>query len=201
MIDDFDELRVKDYYKMLFRYAYGFLRVFSDAEDAVQEVLFKYLSCKREGIENIKGYLVKSVINQSIEIRNKRKRFVYNDAVGLERVAAEEADTNINSRESASYALMILLKKLNARERAVFILKEGFDYSHQEIADLLLCTVEQSRQLLSRGKSKLSIEPKLKVGPHNSVDRGVLNRYIHVIRRRDTEALENLLSKGACPSG
>lgn len=199
MAAEFDGVTVKDYYEILFPYAYNFLGVYADAEDAVQEVLFKYLAHRREGIDNIKGYLVRSVINQSIEIKNKRKRVGYKDAVLFETVATEEADTSINLSENASYALGILLKRLNARERAVFILKEGFDYSHREIADLLLCTNEQSRQLLSRGKSKLSTKRKLKVNSSDSLDSGVLNKYVHLIRSRDTKALEKLLSEGVPP--
>lgn len=195
MAAEFNWGTVKDYYKYLFPYAYNFLNVYADAEDVVQEVLFKYLSYQKEGIDNIKGYLVRSVINQSIEIKKKRKRIVYSNTVFDEPVAAEKADTNINSRENASYALRILLKRLNARERAVFILKEGFDYSHQEIADLLLCTVEQSRQLLSRGKRKLTTKRKLKVNSADSLDSSVLNKYVDIIRHRDTEALERLLSE------
>ncbi len=48
--------------------------------------------------------------------------------------------------------LLILMEKLNPKERAVFILKEGFGYAHEEIAEVLSATVENSRQLLSRAK-------------------------------------------------
>jgi len=193
MVSDSERTGFKDYYKMLFPYAYNFLRIYEDAQDAVQEVLLKYFLHKREDIDNIKGYLVKSVINQSVEIKNKRKRFIYQDILVFEPIASEEADADINLRDSACYSLLILLKKLNARERAVFILKEGFGYSHQEIADLLSCTVEQSRQLLSRGKSRLTAEPGLKAARNNPVGEGILDKFIKAIRQRDIKMLENLL--------
>ncbi|MEO6868853.1 MAG: sigma-70 family RNA polymerase sigma factor [Ginsengibacter sp.] len=185
----------KDYSKMLFPYAYNILRVSQDAEDAVQDVLFKCFGNERDDIKNIKGYLVKSVINQSINIKNKRKKISYEDVWLPELIATEEADANINLREIASYSLLILLEKLNPKERAVFILKEAFGYSHHEIADVLSGTVEQSRQLLSRGKSKLS-SSKLtsKKTSNNIVPEGTLDKYINAIRNRDIGTLENLLS-------
>ena len=185
----------KDYHKMLFPYAYNILGISQDAEDAVQDVMFNYFSNQGEDINNIKGYLVKSVINQSINIKNKRKKVTYDDVWLPEPIATEEADDNINLREIASYSLLILLEKLNPRERAVFILKEAFGYSHQEIADVLSSTVEQSRQLLSRGKSKLSSpKPKSKKSGSDITQEGILDKYIQAIRGRDTATLENLLS-------
>lgn len=185
----------KDYHKMLFPYAYNILGISEDAEDAVQDVMFNYFSNQREGIDNIKGYLVKSVINQSINIKNKRKKVSYEDVWLPEPIATEQADTNINLSDIASYSLLVLLEKLNPKERAVFILKEAFGYSHHEIADVLSGTVEQSRQLLSRGKSKLnSSKPKAKLSGRNALHEGILDKYVNAIRHRDTASLENLLS-------
>lgn len=187
--------QLKGYSQMLFPYAYNILGVYQDAEDAVQDVLSNYFANQREDIKNIKGYLVKSVINQSINIKNKRKKVSYEDIWLPEPIATEEADDNINLRDIASYSLLILLEKLNPKERAVFILKEAFGYSHQEIADVLSGSVEQSRQLLSRGKSKLSsTKPKSKKLERDIMPEGVLDKYINAIRGRDTETLENLLS-------
>ena len=185
----------KDYSKMLFPYAYNILGIYQDAEDAVQDILSNYFSNQKEDIKNIKGYLVKSVINQSINIKNKRKKISYADVWLPEPIATEAADDNINLRDIASYSLLILLEKLNPKERAVFILKEAFGYSHHEIADVLSGSVEQSRKLLSRGKSKLnsSKSNSKKLGSH-MVPEGILYRYINAIRGRDTAMLEKLLS-------
>ncbi len=67
----------------------------------------------------------------------------------------EKPDTNINREEIISYSILMLLEKLNPKERAVFILKEAFNYSHTEIADALSFSVENSRKLLSRAKKSL----------------------------------------------
>lgn len=185
----------KDYHKMLFPYAYNILGIYEDAEDAVQEAMSTYFSNPREGINNIKGYLVKSVINQSINIKNKRKKVSYDEVWLPEPIATEEADTNINLSDIASYSLLVLLEKLNPKERAVFILKEAFGYSHQEIAEVISGTIEQSRQLLSRGKTKLnSSSAKSKPTGGTAIHQSILGKYVNAIRQRDTAGLENLLS-------
>ncbi len=185
---------LKEYTKMLFPHAFKILRIHQDAEDAVQDSLSNYFSNERGGIENIKGYLVKSVINQSINIKNKRKRVSYADVWPAEPVTSEEADNNINLSEIASYSLRILMEKLNPRERAVFILKEAFGYSHQEIADLISGSIELSRQLLTRGKNKLSSAGhKSKKTIRDVVPESSLNNYVQAIRDRDAAIMEHLL--------
>jgi RNA polymerase sigma-70 factor (ECF subfamily) len=52
---------------------------------------------------------------------------------------------NLNLSEIVSYSLLILLEQLNAKERAVFILKEAFAYSYEEIGETLSISVELMR--------------------------------------------------------
>lgn len=184
---------MQDYQHTLFPYAYNILGSAEDARDAIQDVLVSYISADRDAIENEKNYLVRSVINQSINIK-KRKQKIIGDTTWLpEPVATEQADTNLKRTEIISYSMLVLLEHLNPRERATFILKEAFDYSHEEIAGVLSVTVENSRKLLSRAKSKLAISREVKQDawiPGNSY----LENYIAVIKSGDTQALEKMLS-------
>ena len=66
-----------------------------------------------------------------------------------EPVATEGADHDLHQKDILSYSLMVLMEKLDARQRAIFILKEAFDYDHEEIARLLDISVENSRKILS----------------------------------------------------
>jgi len=186
---------VKDYQQILFPYAYNILGSAEDAKDAIQDVLSNYVATPREGVENEKNYLIKSVINHSINLRSRRKKVSYGEVWLPEPVATELADTNINLKDIVSYSLLILLEQLNPKERAVFILKEGFGYSHQEISEVLSGTVELSRKLLSRAKTKLS-QSKHPVKLHREpVPSEILERYVNTIRGGDTERLEDLLAE------
>jgi RNA polymerase sigma factor (sigma-70 family) len=185
---------VKDYHPILFPYAYNILGSSDDAKDAVQEVLYKYLAAPREDIDNEKNYLIRGVINQSINIKKRKKKIVRDDVWLPEPIATEEADKDLHLSDIVSYSLMVLMEQLNPKERAVFILKEGFGYSHEEIAGLLSGTVESSRKLLSRARNKL--DTRIPPDPHPApFPTDLLNKFIGAIRARDVHALESLLTE------
>lgn len=190
-----DALQLKDYQKMLFPYAYNILASAEDARDAVQDVMTSFLSTDTAGVENVKGYLVRSVINQSINLK-KRRRSISPDQVWLpEPVATERTDDNLHRTDTISYSMLVLLERLNARERAVFILKEAYDYSHQDIAGILSCSVDNSRQLLSRAKSKLGNISKPYDRYPSKKQHDYFTRYIQAIRSSNVQELESLLAK------
>jgi RNA polymerase sigma-70 factor (ECF subfamily) len=146
---------LKDYQSILFPYAYNIPGSAEDARDAVQDVLYKYLAGQNKDVDNEKAYLIKAVINQSINLKDKNRKVRYGDKWLPEPIATEETDKAVQLNDIAAYSLLILLEKLNPKERAVFILKEGFGYAHEEIAEVLSSTPESSRQLLSRARRKL----------------------------------------------
>src|SRR5690606_9975151 len=81
----------------------------------------------------------------------------------------------------------------NPKERAAFILKEGFDYSHSEIAELLEISPENSRQLLSRANKQLKggkfFPQKLNIGVHIET----LGKYQAALAQANIKELEHLL--------
>jgi RNA polymerase sigma factor (sigma-70 family) len=166
-----------------------------DAKDAIQDVLSGHLTAERNDIENEKGYLIKSVINHAINLKKRKSKMRYGNVWLPEPFATEGSDTNINLRDIASYSMLMLLENLNPKERAVFILKEAFGYTHEEIAEVLSSSVESSRKLLSRAKTRLEgirdSQPSLR---KESMSRDFLEKYIDAIRERDLKRLEGMLS-------
>jgi RNA polymerase sigma-70 factor (ECF subfamily) len=174
-------------------YAYNILGSYEEAKDVVQDVLLERLHRNGAAIENEKAYLTRSAINRAINAKNRQKKLLsgYPGSWLPEPVATKGADYDLNQKDILSYSLMVLLEKLDARQRAVFILKEAFDYEHEEIAEVLDISVENSRKILSRAKKELkTASPKtiFKTPTH------YLDHYIDVIRSGDTERLEQLLS-------
>jgi RNA polymerase sigma-70 factor (ECF subfamily) len=109
-----------------------------------------------------------------------------------EPVAPEKADGGLLRRETLKYSLLVLLEKLTAKERAVFVLKEAFSYAHEEIAHTLNITEDNSRQLLRRAKAKLS--PMDVMGASPAAQEKV-QQYVTAIINADIPALEQLLNK------
>ncbi|WP_422350586.1 sigma-70 family RNA polymerase sigma factor [Flagellimonas sp.] len=186
---------MEDYQNKLFPYAYNILGSADDAKDAIQEILIKYQDVKNQAVQNEMGYLVRSVINESINLKKKRQLGL-SDALWLpEPIATDATDEQIDSSAIISYSMMVLLEKLTPKERAVFILKEAFGYSHKEIGLVLEMTLENSRKLLSRGRSRLRSLKRGVSMDHAKVPKAYLERYVDSIRSGDIKNLEQMLSE------
>lgn len=188
-IELIDELR-----PLLKTHAYNICGTVEEAEDVVQDVFLKFMEVDHQTVYDFKSYLIRMVVNRSINQKKllKKRLTTYPGEWLPEPVATEKADAGINRKELLSYSLMVLLEKLNARQRAVFILKEAFDYSHDEISSVLGITTDLSRQLLSRAKRQLGTHQRL----HNrSIPASFLNQFLQVIQAGDTKQLETLLTE------
>ncbi|WP_430965669.1 sigma-70 family RNA polymerase sigma factor [Spongiimicrobium sp. 2-473A-2-J] len=189
---------IAKYRNMLFPYAYNIIGSADDAKDIVQDVLSKHFVSKNETsneIRNEKNYLITSVVNHAINVKNRTKKFASHLEQLPEPVATEESDLELHLKDIVSYSLLVLLEQLNVRERAVFILKEAFNYSHQEIAEVISGTAENSRKLLSRAKAKINParKPSAKIAKGEAT--GYLNRYVTAISNGNVEELEALFSE------
>jgi RNA polymerase sigma-70 factor (ECF subfamily) len=184
---------MEDIRKLLTTYAYNILGSYEDAKDVVQDAYLKfYNKDDSDSIDNKKSYLIRTVINLSINLK-KRKNVLLREYPGEylpEPLATEKADANILRQDILSYSLMVLLDKLNPKQRAVFILKEAFDYDHKEISEVLHMTEENSRKMLSRAKQELK-NPRIAV--NSASNKEYVDKYLQVIYNGDVEELENLL--------
>lgn len=176
---------------LLTTYAYNILGSLEEAKDIVQDAYLKFIKVDDDAIEDKKNYLIRMVINLSINAKKRQQKMVaeYPGPWLPEPVATERADAGIVQEEVLSYSLMVLLEKLNVKQRAVFILKEAFDYDHEEIAQALDITAENSRKLLSRAREQLQRGTPV---VHKPVEPSYVNRYLSIIQQGDTRQLEQL---------
>jgi len=179
---------------LLITYAYNILGTVDEAQDIVQDAVLQFIRTNREYVLNIKSYLIRSVINLAINQKKRQKKMLadYPGQWLPEPVSADGADTLINRKDILSYSLMVLLERLNARQRAVFILKEAFDYEHSEIGEVIGITEEHSRQILSRAKKQIKTASAI---PNPANRDEIFRRYVDVIRRGDTSQLELMLNQ------
>ena len=106
-------------HRILFPYAYNILGSAEDARDVIQDVLSDYVAGHREGIEDEKNYLIRSVINRAINAKKRKRKVIGQSDIWLpEPVATDDAaDRNLYLKDILSYSLMVLLEKLNATDR------------------------------------------------------------------------------------
>lgn len=175
---------------LLTTYAYNIIGTYEDARDVVQDAYLKFMSLDRN-IEDEKAYLTRMVINLSINFKNRQKKLLaqYPGEWLPEPVATDFADSQIIRKEVLSYSLMVLLEKLNAKQRAVFILREAFSYDHEQIAETLSISIENSRKLLSRAKDQIH-SPAV---TQQNIPKEYLEKFLHVLQTGDTVQLEQLL--------
>lgn len=110
-----------------------------------------------------------------------------------EPIVTNQGENKIKLEEILNYSMLVLLDTLNTKERTDFLLKEAFDYEHDEIAEILGIWVENSRQLLTRAKKKLKLR-KPEITALSAKDRKYLEKYVETILKGDVKTLEQLLS-------
>ena len=149
------------YQPLLHTIAYNLVRCKEDAEDIVQETFAKWLSIDHQKIQNTKAYLIKAVTNNCLNhlnsLRKKKEEYLENVSEVFNRfketnLAHLDFDVNLTA------AMAVLHSKLEPLERAVFLLKEVFDFDYEDLQHALDKKKEHCRQLVCRAKKKLSEE-------------------------------------------
>jgi RNA polymerase sigma-70 factor (ECF subfamily) len=141
------------------------LRCKADAEDVVQETFIKWLNSEQEKIRNTKAYLITAVTNNCLNhlkaIRKKKEDYLENFQWPEFVEKFRETDfSNIDVEAELNKALHILQEKLEPLERAVYLLKEVFDFDYKSMQHVLDKKQEHCRQLLCRAKKKINDEKK-----------------------------------------
>jgi RNA polymerase sigma-70 factor (ECF subfamily) len=109
---------------LLTTYAYNILGSLEDAQDVVQDAFLKYHLVNKQDINDEKAYLTRMVVNLAINLKKKLQKSLadYPGEWLPEPVATDSADAQLEKEEILSYSLMVLLEKLNPRQRGVFFL-------------------------------------------------------------------------------
>lgn len=184
---------MQENYRQLLTYAYNITGSYEDSQDLVQDVLEKYISLDKTEIRNEKNFLIKSTINHAINFKNRHtKKMVYGEWLP-EPLSFDNAENRLIQEQTARYTLLVLLEKLTVKERAVYILKEAFDYSHQEIAQLIDISVENSRKLLSRATKHLQNIEYKPDHINSSISHETLSQYQKALSEGSIPMLEELL--------
>jgi RNA polymerase sigma factor (sigma-70 family) len=149
------------YQPILHRIAYNLVRCNADAEDIVQETFLRWLTIDQKKIENTKAYLIKAVTNNCLSHLEtiKRKKEEYFDSISSSEFVQklkEVSFTHLDLDVDLKHAFKVLTAKLQPLERAVFLLKEVFDFDYDSLQKTLDKKKDHCRQLLSRAKKKLS---------------------------------------------
>jgi|SRR5690606_35380656 len=152
---------IAQYQPLLHTIAYNIVRCKHDAEDIVQETFIKWLSIDHQKIKNTKAYLIKAVTNNCLNhlnsLRKKKEEYLDNVSDAFTRFK-ENNLSNIDLQIDLSPALQMLNAKLEPLEKAVYVLKEAFDFDYDALQETLDKKKDHCRQLFFRAKKKLNEE-------------------------------------------
>lgn len=186
--------------ELLFAIVYSMLGTVADTEDVLQETWLSWERRFQAGtIDYPRAYLVRVAVNAAMArdraIKRRRETYIGPWLPEPLPAAAEEPDVSesLIQSESISMALMVVLESLSPTERAVFVLREVFGYTHGEIAEMLDKNPAAVRQLSHRARSHVeSRRPRYRVDPR--VHREVTERFMTAVRGGDLDDLLDLLA-------
>ena len=122
--------------------AYNLVRSRADADDIVQETFLKWLSIDSDKIQNTKAYLIKAVTNNCLNHLNslRKKKEEYLDSINVSEFIHRFKENNfaqLDLEADLSKAFKVMLTKLEPLERAVYVLKEVFDFDYEALQEAL----------------------------------------------------------------
>jgi RNA polymerase sigma-70 factor, ECF subfamily len=188
----YEELR-----PLLFSIAYRMVSSVGDAEDIVQEAFLRIHRTEAEGqrIESPKAYLSAVVTRLSID-HLKSARVRREQYVGQWLPEPLQTDDGLDAAETAdslSMAFLVLLESLTPVERAVFLLREVFDYDYGEIAKIVERTEDNCRQLYVRARRHVDEgRPRFEASRQQRDE--LARRFIAAAQQGDTQGLVELLA-------
>jgi RNA polymerase sigma-70 factor (ECF subfamily) len=184
---------------LLFSIAYRMLGSRADAEDLLQETFLRWQRASDTAIRDPRAFLVTVItrlcINQLQSARVRREQYFGQwlpEPLFTQPAAESPAMAGIDG--SLSMAFLMLLERLTPIERAVFLLREVFEYEYSEVAAMLVRSEANCRQILKRAKQHVAEErPRFDTSPQEH--ERLLQKFLEATGRGDMQGLLALLSK------
>src|SRR5215467_11891354 len=190
------------YRTYLFAIAYRMLGSAMDAEDMVQETYLRYQATPKESIHSLKAFLTTIIsrlcMDQLHLARRQREEYLGpwlpEPILTAETLQGMNPEERVDLEESISLAFLMLLEQLQPIERAVFLLREVFEYDYAEIATFLDKSEVACRQWFSRAKKHLADHrPRFQASPETQ--RHMLLSFQQALQAGEMTALLHLLAE------
>ena len=185
---------------LMFSIAYRMVGAASDAEDIVQEAFLRFHRETEKGteIESPKAYLsavtTRLAIDHLRSARVRRERYV---GTWLPEPLLTDVETDVardvETADSLSMAFLVLLESLTPVERAVFLLREVFDYDYDEIARIVGKSEDNCRQIAVRARQQVEAKrPRFEASRKRREE--LAERFFEAAANGDEKGLLELLS-------
>jgi RNA polymerase sigma-70 factor, ECF subfamily len=177
---------------LLMGIAYRMLGSSAEAEDAVQDAWLRKRSVDPTTIVDARAWLSTTVTRICIDrLKSARARRETYPGVWLPEPVLTTTPLDV---ESIQVGFLVLLERLDPRERAVFLLHQVFDYSHAEISTILDISEEASRQVLHRAKRHVAAN-KPRFEANRETHERLLSAFLGAVARGDIDAVSSVLAE------
>jgi RNA polymerase sigma-70 factor (TIGR02957 family) len=193
----------RDLRALTFSIAYRMTGSVAEAEDLVQESFLRLERARQGGavIESPRAYLAAVTTRLAIDrMRSARvRRETYVGTWLPEPIVAdlyEGPEQMAELSDSLSMAFLVLLESLSPVERAVFLLREVFDYPYEDIAGIVDKSEANCRQIFARARRRLDTH---QIRHEASTEQGevLLRSFLRAARGGDMNQLVELLAEDA----
>lgn len=184
---------------LLFSMAYRMLGSVMEAEDVVQEAFLRWERAGDSEVRSPKAYLSTVVtrlcLDQLGSARARREEYV---GPWLPEPLPTEAETDVAEaavlNESISMAFLVLLESLSPLERAVFLLREVFDYDYSEVSRIVGKSEANCRQIARRARESVSAR-RPRFEPSSAKEEQLVGRFVEACQSGDLDGLLGMLSE------
>lgn len=184
----------------LFGLAYRMLGRPADAEDVLHDAWLRWHDQDMAALDDPEAWLVTVTTRVALDRlrRAKTEREHYPGPWLPEPLEpTEEAPSDkLERAESLSLSFLLLLERLSPEERAAFLLKEVFDYSHAETAAILGIAEDACRQRVHRAKLRLR-EGRPRFQVDRAAQQRMLQRFVAAMEHPDLASLRALFAEDA----
>ena len=181
---------------LLFTVAYEMLGSAADAEDVLQETWLRWAGVDLGTVRDQRAYLVQITTRQALSrlrtLRRRKESYV-GPWLPEPLLTAPDVAEDVELAESVSMAMLLVLETLTPTERAVFVLREGFDLEYDEIAEAVGKSPAAVRQIAHRARAHVAARrPRGVVSAAET--RGALEAFQRAIETGDLQRLLDMLA-------
>jgi RNA polymerase sigma-70 factor (ECF subfamily) len=167
----------------------------AEAEDIVQDVWVRWQTADRSLVREPAAFLATTTTRLAINVmqsaRSRRETYV---GPWLPEPVDTSADPGLGAErgKSVEVGIQLLLERLSRTERAAYILREAFDYSYRDIANVLQLEEPNARQVVTRARRHVTSGRRTTAS--SAQPRRLLDAFIAAARHGDVARLEGLLA-------
>ena len=181
---------------LLFTVAYEMLGSAADAEDVVQETWLRWAAVDPTKVQEPRAYLVRIVTRQSLNrlrTLSRRREDYVGEWLPEPLLTGPDLADDLELAEGVSIAMLTVLETLTPTERAVFVLREVFDVSYEEIAAAVDKSQAAVRQVAHRAREHVAARrPRVQVD--RTEQQQVVERFVAAVTAGDVQGLMDVLA-------